>query len=166
MTSFVSINKVIQIAFKAITINLVFPILVIWGVCYSCCSRGYNNYFLSLSDRNECLETPGVCSPGQCIDTLGSYRCICPNGYKTTRDQSMCIGKLYWSLSLCACFFFLISVLSSSEKVEHHLRMLLCFQMWTSVRDSPAATGPVRTRWAPTTVCATPASRTHTMATA
>uniref|UniRef100_A0A671W3K1 Fibrillin-1 n=1 Tax=Sparus aurata TaxID=8175 RepID=A0A671W3K1_SPAAU len=45
----------------------------------------------SLSDRNECIENAGVCNPGQCIDTLGSYRCICPNGYKTTRDQSMCV---------------------------------------------------------------------------
>lgn len=45
------------------------------------------------SDRNECIENPGICNPGQCIDTLGSYRCICPNGFKVTRDQSMCVGK-------------------------------------------------------------------------
>lgn len=44
-------------------------------------------------DRNECIENPGICNPGQCIDTLGSYRCHCPNGFKTTRDQSMCVGK-------------------------------------------------------------------------
>lgn len=35
---------------------------------------------------------PAICNPGQCIDTLGSYRCICPNGFKVTRDQSMCVG--------------------------------------------------------------------------
>lgn len=56
-------------------------------------------------DRNECIENAGVCNPGQCIDTLGSYRCICPNGYKTTRDQSMCVGKLLWFLSVPACFW-------------------------------------------------------------
>lgn len=47
----------------------------------------------TFSDRNECVENPGICNPGQCIDTLGSYRCICPNGFKMTRDQSMCVGK-------------------------------------------------------------------------
>lgn len=46
------------------------------------------------------------------------------------------------------------------------VKLWLTFQTWTSVRDNPVATGPVRTQWAPTTVCATPAFRTLTTETA
>uniref|UniRef100_A0AAY4E663 Fibrillin 2b n=1 Tax=Denticeps clupeoides TaxID=299321 RepID=A0AAY4E663_9TELE len=46
--------------------------------------------FLSL-DRNECQEIPNVCSHGECIDTQGSYRCLCHNGFKATADQTMCM---------------------------------------------------------------------------
>lgn len=46
-----------------------------------------------LSDRNECQDIPNVCSHGECIDTQGSYRCLCHNGFKATADQSMCMGE-------------------------------------------------------------------------
>ncbi|KAG7233651.1 hypothetical protein INR49_006765 [Caranx melampygus] len=55
------------------------------------CLGETDGFTASLTHRNECIENPGICNPGQCIDTLGSYRCICPNGFKTTRDQSMCV---------------------------------------------------------------------------
>ncbi|KAE8294149.1 Fibrillin-2 Fibrillin-2 C-terminal peptide [Larimichthys crocea] len=41
--------------------------------------------------RNECQEIPNVCSHGECIDTQGSYRCLCHNGFKATADQTMCM---------------------------------------------------------------------------
>lgn len=128
-------------------------------------------FFLLFPDRNECIENPGICNPGQCIDTLGSYRCICPNGFKTTRDQAMCVGKLPWFpsvlLMLACCVRSKSSVTWLSEYcLRSNCDDAPCFQMWTSVRDNPVATGPARTQWAPTTVCATPAFRTHTTATA
>lgn len=128
------------------------------------------SFFPPCSDRNECVENPSVCNPGQCIDTLGSYRCICPNGFKTTRDQSMCVGKLCWFLSVCLLYLTLglVSVTPVSEYCDYPLRYncVFWFQTWTSVRDNPVATGPVRTQWAPTTVSATPDFRTHTTVTA
>ena len=51
------------------------------------------NFFCILSDRNECQEIPNVCSHGECIDTEGSYHCLCHNGFKATADQTMCMGK-------------------------------------------------------------------------
>lgn len=48
---------------------------------------------VSLSDRNECQEIPNVCSHGECIDTQGSYRCLCHSGFKATADQTMCMGE-------------------------------------------------------------------------
>ncbi|XP_059498675.1 fibrillin-2 [Stegostoma tigrinum] len=35
----------------------------------------------SREDVNECLENPGICSNGHCINTDGSFRCECPMGY-------------------------------------------------------------------------------------
>lgn len=49
---------------------------------------------------------------------------------------------------------------------ELNLSAALWFQTWTSATGSPAGTAPVRTQWAPTTVCVTPASRTPTTGTA
>lgn len=50
-------------------------------------------FVLCFSDRNECQDIPNVCSHGECIDTQGSYRCLCHNGFKATADQSMCMGE-------------------------------------------------------------------------
>lgn len=48
---------------------------------------------LCIIDRNECQETPNICSHGQCIDTVGSFYCICHTGFKTNDDKTMCLGK-------------------------------------------------------------------------
>lgn len=49
--------------------------------------------YVFVTDRNECQEIPNVCSHGECIDTQGSYRCLCHNGFKATLDQTMCMGN-------------------------------------------------------------------------
>ncbi len=33
-------------------------------------------------DIDECRTLPNLCENGQCINTLGSYRCICDRGFK------------------------------------------------------------------------------------
>lgn len=47
----------------------------------------------SVLGRNECQEIPNVCSHGDCVDTEGSYICICHNGFKATGEQTMCMGQ-------------------------------------------------------------------------
>ncbi|XP_061331610.1 fibrillin-2 [Pezoporus flaviventris] len=42
-------------------------------------------------DVNECLESPGVCSNGHCINTDGSFRCECPMGYNLDYTGVHCI---------------------------------------------------------------------------
>ncbi|XP_060119385.1 fibrillin-2 [Heteronotia binoei] len=42
-------------------------------------------------DVNECLESPGICSNGHCINTDGSFRCECPLGYKLDYTGVHCI---------------------------------------------------------------------------
>uniref|UniRef100_A0A803XPW0 Fibrillin-2 n=1 Tax=Meleagris gallopavo TaxID=9103 RepID=A0A803XPW0_MELGA len=42
-------------------------------------------------DVNECLESPGICSNGHCINTDGSFRCECPMGYNLDFTGVQCI---------------------------------------------------------------------------
>lgn len=46
-------------------------------------------------DVNECLESPGICSNGQCINTDGSFRCECPMGYNLDYTGVRCVGECY-----------------------------------------------------------------------
>ncbi|TNM88019.1 hypothetical protein fugu_006240 [Takifugu bimaculatus] len=40
---------------------------------------------------NECLENPGVCQNGICINTDGSFRCECPFGYNLDYTGVKCV---------------------------------------------------------------------------
>lgn len=51
-------------------------------------------------DVNECETIPDLCRNGQCINTLGSYRCICHKGFKPDPSGLHCLGIL----SLLYCF--------------------------------------------------------------
>uniref|UniRef100_A0A8C8RUV9 Fibrillin-2 n=1 Tax=Pelusios castaneus TaxID=367368 RepID=A0A8C8RUV9_9SAUR len=42
-------------------------------------------------DVNECLESPGICSNGHCINTDGSFRCECPMGYNLDYTGVHCV---------------------------------------------------------------------------
>nr|XP_024644104.1 fibrillin-2 isoform X3 [Macaca nemestrina]XP_028705536.1 fibrillin-2 isoform X2 [Macaca mulatta] len=42
-------------------------------------------------DVNECLESPGICSNGQCVNTDGSFRCECPMGYNLDYTGVRCV---------------------------------------------------------------------------
>uniref|UniRef100_A0A4W6EV42 Latent transforming growth factor beta binding protein 2 n=1 Tax=Lates calcarifer TaxID=8187 RepID=A0A4W6EV42_LATCA len=43
------------------------------SVCVCLCS--------CVTDINECLTVVGICGEGECMNTEGSYTCICPKGY-------------------------------------------------------------------------------------
>ena len=52
-----------------------------------------------LSDINECTKGTDECSNG-CTNTIGSYKCYCPNGYELDADLTTCVGKLCIIISL------------------------------------------------------------------
>ena len=48
--------------------------------------------FCVFSDINECTAGTHNCNQGtQCINTIGSFRCTCPDGY--SYDGTTCKGK-------------------------------------------------------------------------
>lgn len=42
---------------------------------------------------NECLDNPGICQNGICINTDGSFRCECPFGYNLDYTGVNCVGE-------------------------------------------------------------------------
>ena len=58
----------------------------------------------SVADLNEC-QLQGVCPNGDCLNTMGSYRCSCKAGFIPDPTLSTCIRKSFItlpvSLSLC-----------------------------------------------------------------
>lgn len=46
--------------------------------------------FIFISDINECEERGCCPKPGTCMNTLGSFKCICPRGFKLDRTGKFC----------------------------------------------------------------------------
>ena len=45
-----------------------------------------------IADVDECTELNTTCSNNaECVNTMGSYRCVCKEGY--TEDGDTCIGE-------------------------------------------------------------------------
>lgn len=50
--------------------------------------------FLSFSDIDECGLNETLCSPhGFCENRLGSFQCLCDQGYQESQDGQGCVGK-------------------------------------------------------------------------
>jgi len=45
-----------------------------------------------VTDIDECNTIPNLCRNGRCINTLGSYRCMCNKGYRPDHSGTRCIG--------------------------------------------------------------------------
>lgn len=49
---------------------------------------------VDFSDVNECAADVGLCpTPGKCINTLGSYKCVCPRGFRVDSTGTYCTDQ-------------------------------------------------------------------------
>ena len=46
-----------------------------------------------IADIDECREFLGICQNGQCVNTPGTFRCVCLPGYTLSSDGMNCRGK-------------------------------------------------------------------------
>lgn len=51
-----------------------------------------SSLFLSL-DIDECIMNGVMCRNGRCVNTEGSFQCICNAGFELTSDGKNCIGE-------------------------------------------------------------------------
>lgn len=50
------------------------------------------------ADVDECTTLAGqVCRYGHCVNSLGSFQCLCLEGYELTPDSKNCVGKSYFN---------------------------------------------------------------------
>ena len=50
--------------------------------------------FYLFIDIDECAEKDGCCANGNCVNTIGSYKCSCLDGYLLSKDAQTCNGKI------------------------------------------------------------------------
>lgn len=43
-------------------------------------------------DIDECSRTSGICSNGVCENMMGTYQCVCDDGYQQADMKSHCEG--------------------------------------------------------------------------
>ncbi|XP_052748021.1 fibrillin-3-like [Galleria mellonella] len=57
------------------------------------CEDGYEKHGDACVDVDECQEE-GICpTPGKCVNLLGSYRCVCPRGFRLDLTGTRCLDR-------------------------------------------------------------------------
>ena len=56
--------------------------------------RGFRQMGDRCVDVDECVEQQGLCPrPGTCKNTHGSFKCVCPRGYRLDDSGTFCIDR-------------------------------------------------------------------------
>ena len=55
------------------------------------------------NDINECAQDPEICGEGTCENLIGSYRCICYDGYEVDATGKQCVDKNECNINSLIC---------------------------------------------------------------
>ncbi|XP_028250717.1 latent-transforming growth factor beta-binding protein 2-like [Parambassis ranga] len=89
------------------------------------CSKGFKRMNLThCQDINECL-LPGICKNAECLNTKGSYRCICKSGYLLDPARAHCVSDKAVSDQRALCYRS-VSAGTCSLPLANHLTKQIC----------------------------------------
>lgn len=82
--------------------------------------------FVCSLDIDECGLNETLCgSHGFCENRLGSFRCLCDQGYQETQDGHSCVGQCWTVASLCRCTVNLTSSYSVTNNKHSSFRIFM-----------------------------------------
>jgi hypothetical protein len=80
--------------------------------------KSCKTYFLL--DIDECNENGKLCINGQCENTIGSYRCICRQGFQLSPDGAYCLGLYHCNLSILTVEFIELNLPKSRFRCQYY----------------------------------------------
>ncbi|KAM9842615.1 latent-transforming growth factor beta-binding protein 2-like [Aulostomus maculatus] len=89
------------------------------------CSTGYKRLNITnCQDINECL-LPGICRNAECLNTKGSYKCICKLGFMLDPARSHCVSDKAVSAQKALCYRS-VSAGTCSLPLSQHITKQIC----------------------------------------
>lgn len=73
-------------------------------------------------DIDECSRTSGICSNGVCENMMGTYQCVCDDGYRQTDQKFYCEGNQRINFKLIKIVLFSKSPLNVNI-------VIICFNL-------------------------------------
>uniref|UniRef100_A0A671YS24 Latent transforming growth factor beta binding protein 2 n=1 Tax=Sparus aurata TaxID=8175 RepID=A0A671YS24_SPAAU len=102
-----------------------------WGInkCQKCQSDFFRYSTTDVShfftDINECLF-PGICKNAECLNTKGSYRCTCKQGYMLDPESKHCVSDKAVSDQRALCYRSVSAGTCSLPLAQHITKQICC----------------------------------------
>ncbi|XP_051252128.1 latent-transforming growth factor beta-binding protein 2 isoform X3 [Dicentrarchus labrax] len=90
------------------------------------CPKGFKRMNLThCQDINECLF-PGICKDAECLNTKGSYRCMCKLGFMFDSESRHCVSDKAVSVQRAFCYRSVSAGTCSLPLAQHITKQICC----------------------------------------